>query len=242
MKDELGEHGELGYYHAYLRLKERLVDLIRVNRYVSVCDIGGGRSPLFSLEDVRQLGLAYTILDVSQEELDQAPAGYRKIRSDICDAGLGHIPERFDLIFSRMVAEHVPDGVAMHRNVLTLLNPGGIAFHMFPTLFNPVFLANKLLPRKAAERVVYLVRPWARRVPKFPAPYSKCYGPTRRMQRFFKDLGYEVEQYRPFYGTDYLEGLPILGTVDSIFTRFVARRRSPHFTSYVWVTLRKPPS
>ena len=50
MKDELGEHGELGYYHAYLRLKERLVDLIRVNRCVSVCDVGGGRSPLFSLD------------------------------------------------------------------------------------------------------------------------------------------------------------------------------------------------
>src|SRR5256714_12867085 len=103
MKDELGEHGELGYYHAYLRLKERLVDLIRVNRCVSVCDVGGGRSPLFSLDDGRQLGVAYTILDISQEELDQAPAGYRRIRSGNWEAGPEQIPERFDLIFYPML-------------------------------------------------------------------------------------------------------------------------------------------
>ena len=34
--------------------------------------------------------------------------------------------------------------------------------------------------------------------------------------------------------------IPVLGFIDSMFTRFAARRRSPRFTSYVWLVLRKP--
>ena len=45
----------------------------------SVCEIGGGRAPMVPLDEVAEKGLEYTVLDVSQEELDLAPDGYRTL-------------------------------------------------------------------------------------------------------------------------------------------------------------------
>lgn len=205
----------------------------------AVCEIGGGRSPLFSRAEVAELGLAYTVLDISAEELAEAPTGYDTLCADICSPALTDGEARFDLMFSKMVAEHVPDGERMHRNVHQLLRPGGIAFHFFPTLFAPVFVVNRLLPERLTHWALERGQP--RDAPKFPALYSKCFGPTGRMHRFYSDLGYEVLEYRPFYGYEYLDRVPVLGRIDAGFWAWSARRHSARFTSFAYLVLRRPP-
>jgi len=232
----------LDFRYGVANHKEHCRSLIQSNGFTAVCEVGGGRSPLFSAEEAQTLGLEYTVLDISEDELQAAPDHVRKVHADICALDAAAFPQRYDFMFSRMLAEHASDGTAMHRNILGLLRPGGMAFHFFPTLFTPVFVLNRLLPERAARRVLFAVFPWRRKehVAKFPARYSKCFGPTPGMQRYFQRLGYQVHEYRPFYGTDYLGGLPVLGFLDATFTRLVTRRRSPLFTSYVWLVLRKP--
>src|SRR5690606_31706782 len=153
-----------------------------------------------------RLGVEYTVMDVSQHELDLAPEGYRTLCYDVCDPEVARLGERFDLVLSRMVAEHVPDGEAMHRNVFRMLRPGGVAFHFFPTLYTPVFLANRLMPERVTRAVQRRIAD--REQPKFPAVYSMCRGPTPRARAALERIGYEVREYRPFYGSDYLKGLP----------------------------------
>ena len=89
--------------------------------------------------------LEYTILDISENELGKAPDQYKKLAQDIMANDLSST-ERFDLVFTRMLAEHVKDGELLHRNVYSLLNPGGFAVHFFPTLYAVPFLVNRLLP------------------------------------------------------------------------------------------------
>jgi SAM-dependent methyltransferase len=230
----------MSHLHAYRTYKDRVRELIVKHGHRAICEVGGGRKPLFSPEEIRRLGLDYTLLDISQEELDRAPAAYRKLCADIASVPLEGMAERFDFVFSIYLAEHVPDGAKMHRNILTMLRPGGRAFHYFPTLYSPAFVLNRLLPDGLTNFAKSALDPSQRGHPKFPARYSRCFGPTPRMKRFFVELGYEVEAYEPFYGTDYFRKIPVLGPIDAWLTGWAARRENPFLTSYAFVVLHKP--
>ena len=202
-----------------------------------VCEVGAGRSPLLEVEDVRRLGLDYTLVDISAAELSQAPAGFKTLCLDICSVQSEQIRERFDFLFSKMVAEHVRSGEAMHRNVYAMLKPGGVAFHFFPTLYHPAFVANYLLPEIVSRPIVRRFRPHH---VKFHARYSKCFGPTRRMRDFLIGLGYDIVYHRAFYGTWYFKKVPLLRSLDGALSSWAARRRSPYLTSFAYLALRKP--
>jgi SAM-dependent methyltransferase len=222
----------------WARYHDLCTELVKQGHYKSVGEVGGGRYPALELDVVRSLGLDYTVIDVSADELELVPDGYSTLQVDMCDPAAAELGEKFDFIFSRMAAEHMRDGEAMHRNVLALLRPGGEAFHVFPTLYSPVFVANRLLPKWASDRLLDRYAP--REQPKFKAYYSLCRGPSRRTLRRLTQLGFIVAEYRPFYGHDYFQQIPLLRKLDDQLSAWAARRRNPHFTSYVWLRLRKP--
>lgn len=211
----------------------RLVNAISAR---SICDVGGGWRPLFDPGDLASREIDYTVLDVSPEMLARVPAGCQTVCADICEPP-PELTQRFDLVFSMFVAEHVRDGAAMHRGVFDMLRPGGVAIHVFPTLFYPAFVANKLLPERLTQ---LLVRGLVHHDAKFPACYSWCYGPTRKMHQRLNAIGYDVLEYRGFYGTDYLQRVPVARELEERFSSWAASRRSPHLTSFARVQLRKP--
>jgi SAM-dependent methyltransferase len=229
---------QLDYTAAFAGFEPKVLELIRENGHTEICDIGGGRTPLLWPREVEELGVEYTLMDVSEEELALAPKGHKTLALDITAPLDPSHHERFDLIFSKFVAEHVPDGGAMHRNIFSMLRPGGHAFHLFPTLYHPAFVANRILPmhmtdrlRNAAAGVAY---------PKFPAVYSMCFGPTPEREAAFRAMGYEVVEYTGFYGTPYLRRVPGLNAVDAKVNAWLARRRVRNLTSYAYLLLRRP--
>jgi len=228
---------QLSTSYAHSHFKEHCREIIVANHYTAICELGGGRRPLFELDEIHELGVDYTILDVSQHELDLAPEGYKKVCADICSS---EVAGSYDFVFSRLLAEHVPDGDVMHQNVRKLLRDGGTAFHFFPTLYHPAFVLNWLAPEWITRRAIPVLTPFRHRESKFPAHYSQCYGPTRKMFSHFADLGYIVQKYRPFYGTNYLTRVPVMRLAEDKFSRRAARRRSPLFSSFAWLILRKP--
>ena len=158
-------------------------------------DLGGGARPSLPPDAVARLGLDYVVLDVSAEELAKAPDGYGTLQADIA----GDEPPQLepqDLVFSRMLAEHIAEPERFHRNVRALLRDDGIAFHLFPTLYELPFLVNRLLPVRTSERFLLRLDPARRREgrkPKFPAYYRWCRGPGRRqlerLERLVRDRG-----------------------------------------------------
>lgn len=227
---------EFSAHVGHVEFVPRLLELIAENGFRRVCDIGGGRSPMLSPEDVRHRGLEYIVMDVSRDELDLAPPEFEKVVADVCSVDESTVAD-VDFAFSHMVAEHVPDGEAMHRHIFRILRPGGMAFHMFPTLYYPAFVINRAIPNGLADALAHRLYPGKKR---FPARYSKCYGPTPSMFRLLRGIGYEVVQYRPFYGTGYFRGRRLLERVDEALGSWAASRRSPYLTSYVWLLLRRP--
>ncbi len=218
-----------------------IVGIIERHNVKRVCEVGGGANPLLGIDIIADKNLEYTVLDVSEEELEKAPHVYRKVRADICSPEFA-VSGSHDLVFSRMLAEHIADPVQFHRNILELLAPGGFAAHCFPTLYALPFWVNRLLPDRAAKALLNIIAPRnAYRYGKFPAYYRWCRGPSERQVRRFTHLGYEVVEYRAFLGhPEYYKRLPLIQKIHNAKTEFLLKHPHPFFTSYAYVLLRKP--
>lgn len=212
-----------------------------------VCEIGGGGYPAFSLDTVRELGLKYTILDISKTELDKAGEGYEKVVADITN-----LPEdfsaEFDLIFSMYCAEHLRDGAVFHRNVHRLLASNGLAIHLFPTLYSLPFVLNRLVPEWLSRPLLFLLQP--HRKPsygKFPAYYSWCFGPLNKQVERLESVGYRVEQYVSFFGhsgavvngSGYFDRIPLLRSFHEWFAKQLLRHPVPWLSTFAFVVLKR---
>ena len=213
--------------------------LIQDHALVSICDVGGGARPVLPADYVASNGLRYAVLDIAPEELDKADPLYHKIVADICapDMALG---ESFDLVCSKMLAEHIRNPRAFHRNVHRMLRVGGIALHFFPTLYALPFVVNRLLPERLTQALQQRFAPrdgvLAR---KFPAYYAWCRGPTARQMRRFEALGYSVLSYRGFFGHSYYARLAPVHQLHDRLTSLLLRHPIPALTTYAQVVLRK---
>lgn len=226
--------------HLWKNFQPNLEGAILSRGFRKIVEIGGGANPMFSVDFIASNNIDYTVLDISQAELDKAPDCYSKVCADICapDFSLGG---GYDFAFSKMLAEHVSDGASFHRNVRSLLRPGGVAVHVFPTLFAPPFLLNYLLPEKLAESVLGILQPGRERSGnhgKFPARYSWCRGPLQSQVKRLEELGYAVDSYDGFFGHGpYYKLLPPLLLVHLKFAGWLARNPVPALTSFSRVTL-----
>jgi SAM-dependent methyltransferase len=211
-----------------------------------LCEIGGGRDPLFLPEEAARLGLAVTVNDIDAYELSLCPEGLSKARFDIAgdlsepDAR----PESYDLMFSRMVFEHVDGVERAWANIHTLLRPGGVALAFFPTLWNPVFALNHLLPERASRAILHALFPGRRdggEDPKFPALYDWCRSRDGLLKPMLARAGFADAHIQPFWGHGYFERIPLARELDWAFNRFAALTDWRLMSSYAYVLARKAP-
>jgi SAM-dependent methyltransferase len=225
-------------WEGYVPFLERLIDRTGARR---ICDVGGGARPSLPLETVARRGLDYVLLDISEEELAKAPDGYAKVRADI-SAPAFDVAGAFDLVVTRMLAEHIERPDAFHANVNRLLVPNGRAFHFFATLYALPFVANRFLPGAIGGDILTALRPVeARARPKFRAYYRWCRGPTARQIRRFTAAGYDVEDYVGFFGHSYYGKVPPIQALENLLARLLVKRPVPLLTSFAYVVLRKRP-
>jgi SAM-dependent methyltransferase len=207
-----------------------------VGRYpdADILELGGGRRPSFRLEDMPSNLKSYTVNDISEAELSLVPGGYDKACFDV-GGDASAFEGRYDVVFSRFLAEHVRDGRALHRNVYKVLKPGGVAFHLIPTLFALPFVINRLLPERIGQKMLDIFSSRREISPKFPAYYSRCYGDTAGMRRLFKNIGYDSVEIRNFYGHFYYEEIPGLRELEKWFSELAARRQWSAVSSYAYI-------
>lgn len=238
---------KIEYYlskQAHKKYFTKLRELAKRSDIKKVCDIGGGANPLLSLNEIKEYGLEYTILDISSDELAKAPDGYSKLQIDITDSEL-YLNEKFDLVVSKFLAEHVPSGHDFHKNVFNLLRNGGYAFHYFPTLYNLPFLANLLLAEKFSYPILLFFKPHRIKQGehgKFPAYYDLCFGPTKSNINRFTNLGYTVEEYIGFFGHNFYQKLPrlkSLNLIEKIKSQLLIQYPLPWLTQFAHVLLEK---
>jgi SAM-dependent methyltransferase len=230
-----------GRYTAYFDLFNKELARLTAPGRLRVCDIGGGAHPAIKLERIVRQELDYVLSDIDEDELAMAPAEYAKVRGDMLERDTARrLLDQggpFDVVVSRWAAEHMRDGRAFHQNALSVLRPGGVALHLFPTLYALPFTANKLLPDRLSQGVLFGITD---RSVKFPAHYSWCRGPTRRQLARLRGLGYEIDRYLGFFGHGFFRGVPPLNAVYRRATDELLRHPLPALTTFAMPVLKRP--
>lgn len=228
-------------YDAWFGFDDFLRELIVQRGLRRICEIGGGANPSLPLDFIREHGLEYTVLDISEEELAKAPDGYRKLHQDIMAPDFAQF-NNFDLAFSRMVAEHVASGEIFHRNVRRLLRDGGMAFHYFPTLYTLPYVFNLLIPESVSGRLLHTVQGEREKTGnhgKFPALYKWCLGPVPHQLRRLEKVGYAIDEYVGFYGHSYYVRFKPLHALHLKISDYLIQHPIPWITTYAYMVLRK---
>jgi SAM-dependent methyltransferase len=189
-----------------------------------IVDIGGGANPMISAGFVSAHQISYALLDVSQTELDKAASHYtNKICVDLTappasfSSRVGS--QSFDMAFSHMFLEHIADPIAAHRNIHSILEPGGLAVHLYPSAYNLPLALNRLLPESFSTAILRIAQPQRDlkgHTGKFPAYYKMCGNPTRGLRQQFEQLGYEVVTHCGFVGHDYYARFPVVRNIERL--------------------------
>ena len=224
---------------AFSTYSERLKELVSDYPNAEILELGGGRRPSFRLSEMPGNIATYTVNDISSSELALAPPEYDKACFDVT-GDVSAFAGKYNVIFSRRLAEHVRDGRKMHRNILTLLRPGGVAFHMMPTLYSAPFVINKLVPETLSRKILFAFFPKRRTDDsKFPAYYSCCYGNRGKMERMLRGVGFSDVQIRTFYGTGYFEAVPGIRQLEGSLSALAAKNDWSWNGSFAHVLTRK---
>ncbi len=229
---------------AWEHYRDTVMGLARRFGLIELCEIGGGRDPLFLPDDPAVKDVSLTVNDIDQVELDFAPKGLKKARFDIAgrlDEAAAR-PESYELMFSRMVFEHVDGVERAWANCHVLLKPGGVALAFIPTLWAPVFTLNHMIPETLSRRIVHALFP-ARRDgggdPKFPALYDQCFSAPHRIVPMLRRAGFADVHIQPFWGHGYFERLPVVRELDALFNRAAAALDWRLVTTYAYIVARK---
>lgn len=228
--------------HLWDTFEQQLATLIRTSGAVAIGELGGGANPTLTLADQVGRPLDLTVLDISAEELDRSPAEVEKLCVDLC-SDVPPVHDRFDVVFSRMLCEHVRSGRTFHRNCYAALRPGGYAVHFFPAASALPFAMNRILPASLSEGLLEHFFPARKRGGKhgkFPAHYSWCWGPTHRQLERYRSVGFEVASYEVGVGHGYYERIPVLRSIEAAKAKLGLRHPRPWLAAYVVAVLRRP--
>ncbi|WP_296714112.1 class I SAM-dependent methyltransferase [Rhodoblastus sp.] len=224
--------------------KPTVIELSRARGLRRHLEIGAGRDPLFQPGEAAQLGLDITLNDISAHELSLAPSGYGKV---VCDIASPQAPDilgrdKYDLVYCRMVMEHVPNVAAMWRNINAILAPGGVALAFFPTLYAAPYVLNSLMPEKLSRFLLETIFPERKQDggdPKFPAYYNYCFSSEARMMPMLRQAGFSEAVILPFWGYAYFSKFPGVKQVDAAFNRLAERRDWRSVSSFAYVIATK---
>jgi SAM-dependent methyltransferase len=202
-----------------------------------VLDVGGGKEPAISPETKRRLNLHIVGLDISADELEQAPSGSYD-HTVVGDVATVSIPGAYDLIFSRAVLEHVANPRAAIRNLARALAPGGIMAHFMPCRNAPFAVLNRALGNRAARRLLFAIFPEKEKGSGFRAYYRDC--TPSRLARIGREQGLLVKQVIPYYNSDYTSFFVPFYTIETLRQALMGGLKLDDFAESFSIVLHAP--
>jgi SAM-dependent methyltransferase len=237
-KSVFDDNGFEGWERFPCLIEQIITSAPQINR---VCEVGAGANPCLSPEFIASHGLLYRAVDESSKETAKAGRDDSGV-FDICKEGSPLPGGPYDLICSRMTAEHFRDAKNAHDNIYRSLTPGGVVVHSFATMYSLPYLLNLILPGRVTSSLLRRFHPRddEDRHGKFRAYYSRCRGPTKRQLEFLSQRGFQILEYRGFFGHFYYQDkLSLLNKLERAKARLLTRRPVAALTSYATVIMMK---
>jgi SAM-dependent methyltransferase len=171
---------------------------------MKIYDVGGGKRPFVDFETKKLLGLYVVGVDISQDELDQAPVG---VYDGIICADISRVSGDGDgdLVICQAVLEHVSDTEQAMTSISSLLKPGGLALIFVPSR-NAIFARlNVMLPERVKKWLLYFIYPHSMGAQGFPSFYNNC--TPRDLIRLAELNGMVVRKSYLYYMSSYFSFL-----------------------------------
>jgi SAM-dependent methyltransferase len=161
---------------------------------MDVLDVGSGRAPTIAPED-RPEGWRYVGLDIDDAELRAAPDGAydEAIVHDLAERR-PELEERFDLVLSWQVLEHVRPIDAALEGMRRMLRPGGTAIAQLSAGRSLHGLGARVVPHRVRSRAMHRLL-GAAEEEKFPTAFDRC--DHRSLQRMLAPWSHA--EITPFY-------------------------------------------
>jgi SAM-dependent methyltransferase len=205
---------------------------------IHVLDVGSGRRPCVPGE-LRPRGAFYVGLDVSGDELAAAGGGSYddRVVADVAGPVQLGLVDRFDLVVSFQVLEHVRPLDRALDNMRAYLRPGGRMIVQMSGAFTPFSLLGRVVPHGAKVRVLerFLDRD---PVKVFPAHYDRCWASALR--HLTADSWGEVEVVPLHRGAAYLHFSKPLRAAYLVYERSLARHGLDDLAAYYIVDAADP--
>ena len=163
-------------------------EFVHRQKSCSVLEVGGIDRPLLQ----RSSNIIYDGLDIEYKENCQSIYDNFYVQS-IED----HIENRYDLIVSMTLLEHVKDNKAGMVQIYNALNPGGLSIHYFPSKYHPYSILLRLVGPGWQKKLIRTLRPWAVSMTGYPAFFDKCC--PKDMRILCRQCGFEATQITTFF-------------------------------------------
>lgn len=176
------------------------LSLLRTHSSPVLYDVGGGKNPYLTAAIKQQLNATVVGLDISQRELDLAPAN--AYDSVVCADLMSYTGKQdADFVICQTLLEHVRDVPQAFVALAGMLKPGGMLLVFVPSR-NAIFARlNLLLPEGLKRRVLFSIFPQTRRDQGFPSYYDHC--TPAAFEQIARDNGLTVIDRRLYYCSMY---------------------------------------
>jgi SAM-dependent methyltransferase len=197
-----------------------------------ILDVGSGGFPTLPM-DSRPRGCLYAGLDLSLVELQRAPRrSYDEFWVADIRARIPVLEDRYDLVLSCNVLEHVRPVDLAFENLRMYLRPGGRFLALFSGRFSVFAIVNRMIPRGVG---VELMKRLLDRDPKdvYPAHYDRCsYDQIVRMLGGWA----QVEVVPLYLGAEYFNFSPALRSAYLRYENWACRAQYRNLATHYLVS------
>ena len=138
--------------------------------------------------------------------------------------------EKYDLIISITLLEHVAKNDLAIKNIYELLNENGCTCHYIPSKYHPYSLILRLVGPKLQKILIKLLRSHAADVTGYPAFFDYC--SISQMKNLFKKTGFVQIEIKPYYKeNDYFSFFVPLYIIIGAFSFFCEKFNWSYFAS-----------
>jgi len=162
--------------------------IINERDFCSVLEVGGINRPLLK----RSSKFRYDGIDIEYK------AQCNKIYDNFYVQSIEEpIENKYDLIISMTLLEHVRDNDAGITQVYKAVQTDGYAIHYLPSKYHPYSLALRIVGPKWQRRLIKTLRPWALDITGYRAFFDMC--SPKEMRKLFNSKGFTGVETMSFY-------------------------------------------
>jgi len=177
---------------AYSYELQNLIDKhIKKRQFCSVLEVGGIDRPLLRKAE----GYIYDGLDIEYKPACKMIYDHFYVQSVE-----EPIRNKYDIIISKTVLEHVKNNFLSAHQMYKALNRGGITIHYVPCKYHPYSLILRTTRPGLQKTLIRILRPWAIGTTGYIAFFDRC--SPKEMGKVFDKVGYKNINIIRFYNAN----------------------------------------